>query len=203
METEHDEEAAIGVDMIIMYIATVIMIAVISATMMQVVEELAQQYQHTSADATKSAATQIVVVGAWVEDQYDDFLFMVEYQGQGKEVAPSEIAWVLWCTENGNLHYRSGTLDDWISGPPFGTGVASIWKVGDEPTNTATELIPGERYFFGIDGGTNDAPGGSQCGPIFLANNNINAHLTIHFPNGGSSTQLLQIDEFVTGYPVI
>jgi hypothetical protein len=203
METEHDDEAAIGIDMIIMYIATVIMIAVISATMMEVVEGLAQQYQHTAADATKSSATQIVVVGAWVEDQYDDFLFMVEYQGQGKEVAPSDVAWVLWCTENGNLHYRSGTLDDWISGPPFSSGGASIWKVGDEPTNTATELIPGERYFFGIDGGTNDAPLGSQCGPIFLANNNIDAHLTIHFPDGGSSNQVLQIGEFVTGYPVI
>jgi hypothetical protein len=203
MPIEHDENAAIGIDLIIMYIATIIMVAVISATMIEVVEGLGQQYQHTAADATKSSATQIVVVGAWVEDQYDDFLFMVEYQGQGKEVSPADVGWVLWCTENGNLHYRSGTLDDWISGPPFGSGVASIWKVGDEPTNTATELIPGERYFFGIDGGTNAAAAGSECGPVFLANNNIDAHLTIHFPNGGSSTQLLQIDEFITGYPVI
>ena len=203
MTMDHDENAAIGIDLIIMYVATVIMIAVISASMMEVVEGVAQQYQHTAADATKSTATQIVVVGAWVEDQYDDFLFMVEYQGQGKEVSPSDVAWVLWCVENGDMHYRSGMLDDWISGPPYSSGAASIWKVGDEPTNTATSLVPGERYFFGIDGGTNGQPSGSECGPVFLADNNIDAHLVIHLPNGGSSTQLLQIDEFVTGYPVI
>ena len=68
MTMDHDENAAIGIDLIIMYVATVIMIAVISASMMEVVEGVAQQYQHTAADATKSTATQIVVVGAWVED---------------------------------------------------------------------------------------------------------------------------------------
>ena len=60
----------------------------------------------------------MIVVGAWVEDGYDDFLFMIEYQSQGKNVLAEDVEWVLWCVEDdATLHYRSGTIDDWNSGP--------------------------------------------------------------------------------------
>ena len=114
------------------------------------VEKMGQQTQHTALDANKEAGTKMIVVGAWVEDGWDDYLIMIEYQSQGKNVLAEDVEWVFWCVEDDDtLHYRSGTIDDW----PFQT--FSIWEVGTEPTDTVTELESGARYFFGIDGGTN------------------------------------------------
>ncbi|MGB0726206.1 MAG: hypothetical protein ACPGQO_05405, partial [Candidatus Poseidoniaceae archaeon] len=109
------------------------------------------------------------------------------------------VEWVLWCVEDDDtLHYRSGTVDDW----PFQT--FSIWEVGTEPTDTVTELESGARYFFGIDGGTNGAgAGGAECGPIFLHQQGISATLSVHIPDGGSTTQTLEIGRFEVGAPVI
>ncbi|MCH1411282.1 MAG: hypothetical protein L7U48_04280 [Candidatus Poseidoniaceae archaeon] len=201
----HDDGGAVGIDLMITYIGIVIMMIVVGSTAMSMVERMSQQTQHTALDATKEAGTKMIVVGGWIEDGYDDYLFMIEYQSQGKNVLAEDVEWTLWCVENGNtLHYRSGTIDDWISGPPIGGGdLASIWEVGDDPSNTATELISGARYFFGIDGGTNTAPGGAQCGPNFINNNGISANLVINLPDGGTNTQVLEIGRYEVGAPVI
>ena len=201
----HDDGGAVGIDLMITYIGIVIMMIVVGSTAMSMVERMSQQTQHTALDANKEAATKMIVVGGWIEDGYDDYLFMIEYQSQGKNVLAEDVEWTLWCVQNGDtLHYRSGTIDDWISGPPIGGGErASIWEVGDDPSNTATELVSGARYFFGIDGGTNTAPTGAQCGPNFIHNNGISANLVINLPDGGTNTQVLEIGRYEVGAPVI
>ena len=202
---KHNDDGAVGFDLMITYVGIVIMMIVIGSTAVGMVEKMGQQTQHTALDANKEAGTKMIVVGAWVEDGYDDFLFMIEYQSQGKNVLAEDVEWVLWCVEDDTtLHYRSGTIDDWASGPSIPGGFGSIWEVGTEPSDTITELESGARYFFGIDGGTNGAGiGDDECGPRFLHQNGISATLSVHLPDGGSTTQILEIGRFEVGAPVI
>ena len=195
---KHNDDGAIGIDLMITYVGVVIMMIVVGSTAIGMVERMAQQTQHTAMDANKEAGTKMIVVGAWIYDGYDDFLFMIEYQSQGKNVLAEDVEWTLWCVEDGDtLHYRSGTVDNW----PFQT--FSIWEVGTEPSDTVTELESGARYFFGIDGGTNTDTSGTQCGPIFLHEEGISATLTVSLPDGGYNTQILEIGRFEVGAPVI
>lgn len=201
MKLQHDNHAAVGIDLMITYVGMVIVLIVIGSTSVAMVEKIGQQVQHTALDANKEAGTKVIVVGAWIEDGYDDYLFMIEYQGQGENVLTEDVEWTLWCTEGGDLHYRSGTIDQFYSGP---CATCNIWEVGDDPANSVTELVSGQRYFFGIDGGTNGAgAGGDECGPFFLDEHGITATLTINIPDGGTNRQILEVGRLQVGAPVI
>ncbi len=201
---KHNDEAAIGIDLMITYIGIVIMMIIVGSTAVSMVEKMVQQTQHTALDANKEAGTKMIVVGAWVEDGWDDYLIMIEYQSQGKNVLAEDVEWTLWCVEDGDtIHYRSGTIDDWISGPNIPGGRGSIWEVGTDPSDTVTELESGARYFFGIDAGTNTNTNGRECGPSFLVAEGITATLTVNLPDGGSNTQILHVPRLEVGAPVI
>ena len=196
MNNEYNDKAQYGIGMMIVFMACILVAAVSSAVIIQVVETLAQQTQHTVHDANKEAATKMVILNVWVEDNYDDYLFMIEYQSMGKEVNPGDVDWILSCTDNGNFYYRSGSLDDWISGP------GSIWEVGQQPTSVAT-LESGKRYFFGIDSGTNTNNGGAHCGPNWIESRGITATFMINMPDGGVTTQILKVNDLTIGASVI
>ena len=181
--------------MMIVFMACILVAAISSAVIIQAVEALAQQTQHTVHDANKEAATKMVILNVWVEDNYDDYLFMIEYQSMGKEVDPADVDWILSCTDNGDFYYRSGSLDDWISGP------GSIWEVGQQPTSVTT-LESGKRYFFGIDSGTNDNVGGAQWGPHWIEARGITATFMINMPDGGVTTQILKVTDLTVGASV-
>ena len=198
MKREYDDKAQFGIGLMIVFMACVLVAAVSSAVIIQAVEKLAQQTQHTLHDANKESATKMVILNVWVEDNYDDYLFMIEYQSMGKEVSPGDVDWMLSCTDNGNFYYRSGSLDDWISGPDV---TDSIWEVGQQP-GTVTSLESGKRYFFGIDSGTNDNVGGTHCGPSWINARGITANFMINMPNGGVTTQILKVTDLTIGASV-
>jgi hypothetical protein len=195
LKNEYDDKAQYGIGMMIVFMACILVAAVSSAVIIQAVEALTQQTQHTVHDANKEAATKMVILNVWVEDNYDDYLFMIEYQSMGKEVNPGDVDWILSCTDNDDFYYRSGSLDDWISGP------GSIWEVGQQPTSVTT-LESGKRYFFGIDSGTNTNVGGAHCGPNWIEARGITATFMINMPDGGVTTQILKVTDLTIGASV-
>ena len=195
MKNEYDDHAQYGIGLMIVFMACILVAAISSAVIIQAVEALTQQTQHTVHDANKEAATKMLILNVWVEDNWDDYLFMIEYQSMGKEVNPADVDWILSCTDNGNLYYRSGSLDDWISGP------GSIWEVGQQPTSVTT-LESGKRYFFGIDSGTNSNVGGTHCGPSWIEARGITATFMINMPDGGVTTQILKVTDLTIGASV-
>ena len=70
---KHNDDGAVGIDLMITYVGIVIMMIVIGSTAVGMVEKMGQQTQHTALDANKEAGTKMIVVGAWVYDGYDDF----------------------------------------------------------------------------------------------------------------------------------
>ena len=195
MKNEYDDKAQYGIGMMIVFMACILVAAVSSAVIIQAVEALTQQTQHTVHDANKEAATKMVILNVWVEDNYDDYLFMIEYQSMGKEVNPGDVDWILSCTDNDDFYYRSGSLDDWISGP------GSIWEVGQQP-GSVSSLESGKRYFFGIDSGTNTNVGGAHCGPNWIEERGITATFMINMPDGGVTTQILKVTDLTIGASV-
>jgi hypothetical protein len=195
LKNEYDDHAQYGIGLMIVFMACILVAAISSAVIIQAVEALTQQTQHTVHDANKEAATKMIILNVWVEDTWDDYLFMIEYQSMGKEVNPADVDWILSCADTGDFYYRSGSLDDWISGP------GSIWEVGQQPTSVTT-LESGKRYFFGIDSGTNANVGGTHCGPSWIEERGITATFMINMPDGGVTTQILKVTDLTIGASV-
>ena len=171
--------------------------------MLNQLERLAQSTEKTVHVATNEAHTQIIFVGGWIDDDFDDYLFMVEYQSLGKEVITSEVGFVLWCEHNDVINRRYGYLgDDLLSAPDRTT----IWPVGDDPEDGIPETLEsGNRYFIIADGGRgggNAGTGGNICGPEFIHQNGISAYYSIYLPNGGHMTQELKITTYGVGESV-
>lgn len=195
MKEKYDNLAHYGTGMLIVYIAVILVTTITGAVLIQETEKMAQQAQHTVQDANKESGNKMSILNIWVEDDYDDYLFLIEYQSVGKNVDPADVDWILYCEDAGNFYYRSGSLDSWVSGP------GSIWEVGTAP-GTVSELESGKRYFFGIDSGTNTGIGGQECGPNWLDARGGFATFMIVMPDGGVSTQIIHINDVAVGSPI-
>ena len=55
----------------------------------------------------------VIITGAWVYDNQDDMLFMMEFGSAGEPLQREDVEYVLYCTEpDGTFHYRSAALGD-------------------------------------------------------------------------------------------
>lgn len=189
-----DESCTMGIGAMIVFIGMIILASIVSFTIIHLTEEITQHSQNTGEDVRRDFANSVIITGAWVYDNYDDMLFMMEFGATGDPIAREDVLYVLTCTESdGDFHYRSAALGD-----SNGGSAIYVWEVGSDGPDTAgfsnvNNFEPGERYFFTLDGGTQTTPGGAQCGPVHLDTENIDAKLWLHIPNGPSTHQILSL----------
>jgi hypothetical protein len=192
-----DDECSVGTGALIIFIATILLASIISFTIIRISEEISQKTQNTAEDVRRNSVNSVIITGAWVYDNQDDMLFMMEFGAAGEPVSRLDVIYVLTCTEpDGTFHYRSAALGD-----SQGGSAIYVWEVGDQspvdnPTFTnVNNFQPGARYFFTLDGGTQTSPGGAagECGPPHLDTHGIDANLFLHIPNGQSTHQLLSL----------
>ena len=196
MKEEHDELAQVGLGAMIVFIGSLLAITSSAYVMIQQLEIITQTTQKTVTLATNEAHTQVVYVGGWVDDAFDDYLIMIEYQSLGEDVITDDVAWVLWCEFNGNMFRRMGNLGDQVASAP---DRVTIWEVGGDIELPDT-LVSGKRYFVIVDGGVGTGNGaGSNCGPEYIFDNNIPAYYSIYLPNGGHMTQEFRVNTFAVG----
>ena len=201
MKEDKGELAQVGLGAMILFIGSLLAIASSAYVMIYQLEAITQTSQKTISVATNEAHTQIIYVGGWVDDAFDDYLIMIEYQSLGEDVITDDIAWVLWCELNGNMFRRMGFLGDPVASAPQGTNGerTTIWEVGGEIRIPDT-LVSGKRYFVIVDGGVGTGNGvGANCGPEYIFDNNIPAYYSIYLPNGGYSTQEFRVNTFAVG----
>ena len=200
MEKTRDIFAQVGLGAMIVFIGSLVTIITTAHVMIMQLEIISENSETIVATTSKEAHTQVIFVGAWIEDGYDDYLFMIEYQSLGKEVEVEDVGFTLWCVDTaGDLHRKTGDLGEWASGP---NNQVAIWEVGGE-IEEPESLESGKRYFIGVDGGTDDGPGGDECGPEFIHDEGIIAYYTIYLPFGGHTTQELKVTTFGVGESVI
>lgn len=189
-----NEEGAVGTGALIVYVATIILAIIISFTLLNLTEMLSQNTQQTAEDVRRDSVNSIIITGAWVYDNYDDMLFMMEFGGGGEPVARVDVQYVLTCTQDdGTFSYRSAVLGDSQGGSPI-----HVWEVGSDGPDTpgftnVDNFQPGARYFFTLDGGTQADPTEDKCGPVHLDEEGISANLYMHIPNGPSTHQILTL----------
>ena len=189
-----NEEGAVGTGALIVYVATIILAIVISFTLLNLTEMLSQNTQQTAEDVRRDSVNSIIITGAWVYDNYDDMLFMMEFGGAGEPVARVDVQYVLTCTQDdGTFSHRSAVLGDSQGGSPI-----YVREVGSDGPDTpgftnVDNFQPGARYFFTLDGGTQADPTEDKCGPVHLAEEGISANLYMHIPNGPSTHQILTL----------
>jgi len=193
LRNNSDENCTIGMSAMVLFITTILLAAIISFTIIRLTEEIGQDSQNTAEDVRRDVANSVIITGAWVYDNYDDMLFMMEFGATGDPIAREDVLYVLTCTESdGDFFYRSAALGASNGGSPIW-----VWEVGSErPTNTADNVQnfqPGARYFFTLDGGTQADPTDNKCGPVHLDTEGINANLWLHIPNGPSTQQVLSL----------
>jgi hypothetical protein len=196
MREDRDELAQVGLGAMIVFIGSLLAITSSAYVMIQQLEVITQTSQKTISVATNEAHTQVVFVGGWVDDAFDDYLLMIEFQSLGEEVITDEIAWVLWCELNGNMFRRMGFLGDPVGSAP---NQVTIWEVGGG-IDLPDTLVSGKRYFVIADGGVGIGNGaGTNCGPKYIFDNGISAYYSIYLPNGGHLTQEFRVNTFAVG----
>ena len=195
MRVKSDIHCAVGLGAMVLFIGMILLAAIISFTIIHITEEISQKSQKSAEDVRRDVANSVIITGAWVYDNYDDMLFMMEFGATGDPLTREDVLYVLTCTEDdGDFFYRSAALGNSNGGSPI-----YVWEVGsDGPVNNPTftnvnNFQPGARYFFTLDGGTQANPGGDQCGPVHLDTEGISANLWLHIPNGPSTHQILTL----------
>ena len=191
-----DDECSMGTGALIVFVAMVMLATIITFTLINITEKISQHTQQASEDVRRNSVNTVVITGAWVYDNQDDMLFMMEFGGAGDPLARDDVQYVLTCTEpDGTFHYRSAALGDSNGGSDI-----HVWEIGTDGPDTpgftdVANFRPGARYFFTLDGGTQNNPGGAagECGPPHLDTHGISANLYIHIPNGQSTHQVLSL----------
>ena len=205
MEKQNDTFAQVGIGAMIVFIGIIIAVSSSMYVMINQLERISQGAESTISVATNEAHTQVIFVGGWVDDAFDDYLLMFEYQSLGKNVQTDEVAWVLWCEFNDQIFRRMGYLGDQVGSAPVGTNGerTTIWEVGAEILRP-DELISGKRYFVIADGGTGsgNTGGGTACGPQWIFDRGVTAYYSIYLPGGGHTTQELRVNVFEVGESV-
>lgn len=199
MDEQRDMFAQVGIGAMIIFIGSLLAVTSSMYVMISELERITQGAEETVSIATNEAHTQVIFVGGWVDDAFDDFLLMIEFQSLGKNVQTDEAGWVLWCENNDQIFRRMGYLGDSVGSAPNGV---TIWEVGGEVV-IPDELISGKRYFVIADGGTGTGNGvGNACGPEYIFDNGIPAYYSIYLPDGGHTTQELRVNVFEVGESV-
>ena len=82
MREENDVFAQVGIGAMIVFIGCLLAVISSSYVMLNQLERISEATEETIAVATNEAYTQIIFVGGWIDDDYDDYLFMIEYQSR-------------------------------------------------------------------------------------------------------------------------
>ena len=96
MEKQNDPFAQVGLGAMILFIGIIIAVSSSMYVMINQLERISQSAEETVSIATNEGHTQVVFIGGWIDDAFDDYLIMIEYQSLGKNVQTDEVGWVLW-----------------------------------------------------------------------------------------------------------
>ena len=113
-----DTEASMGTGALIIFIAMILLSSIILATMMLIVERLAQNPQQSGYDVLRSTSDKIIVNEMYVLDGFDNYGIIFQLSPGSKSHTADELFWVLQCTdENDVFHSYAGDfasgLQDW------------------------------------------------------------------------------------------
>ena len=181
-----DNLAAIGIGAMIVFIALILVAAVAAAVIIQTAEKLQQNAQSTGDDTTDEMSGKVTIMNVFVHDS-DNFMIYFRLSAGSDDTADTDILWQVSCDDGaGAMQYIAGDFSDGTITPLDGTA-------------TVTTAAAGVGYRVDVDAvGLAD-----DCGPDTLFTNDEKATLYIHVVGGGTTYDVLKVNDNTLGAVVV
>ena len=201
---KNDNLAAIGIGAMIVFIALILVAAVAAAVIIQTAEKLQQNAQSTGDDTTDEMSGKIQILNVFVDDPTDSFVVYFRLAAGSDDTDPSDILWQVFCEDpdGGGAGVAStdrlaGEFDD----TPGDGGASEVFELDDGAAAPVAEptVEAGKAYRVSLD--VNDAA--NDCSPTHLFTENVEASLYIHVVGGGSTFDILKVNDDSRGAVVV
>ncbi len=202
---ENDNLAAIGIGAMIVFIALILVAAVAAAVIIQTAEKLQQNAQSTGDDTTDEMSGKVQILNVFVDDPDNSYVVYFRLAAGSDDTAANDILWQVFCEDAGNstTDRIAGEFDD----TPGDGGTSIIFELSDDaatPTE-ATTAEAGVAYRVSIDADvTSGTPAvTNDCSPSTMFANNVRATLYVHVVGGGSTYEVLKVNDASRGAVVV
>jgi len=200
---ENDNLAAIGIGAMIVFIALILVAAVAAAVIIQTAEKLQQNAQSTGDDTTDEMSGKVQILNVFVDDPAEEFVVYFRLAAGSDDTAATDILWQIFCEDpDGGAGATPATdrlAGDFTdgTGPP---GNSLIIPLDADPANAVATAEAGVSYRISLD--ANDGVD-QDCSPTHLFTENIKASLYIHVVGGGSTYDVLKVNDASRGAVVV
>ena len=212
---ENDNLAAIGIGAMIVFIALILVAAVAAAVIIQTAEKLQQNAQSTGDDTTDEMSGKVQILNVFVDNPSESFVLYFRLAAGSDDTAAVDILWQVFCED------PDGTTGDPLTGSAVTDRLAGDFTDGAAPPGPNGIIIPlddatdppvavntaeaGVAYRVSLDVHDNDAVAADNqdCSPQHLFDENIKASLYIHVVGGGSTFDVLKVNDASRGAVVV
>lgn len=190
---EQDTMAAIGIGAMIVFIALILVAAVAAAVIIQTAEKLQQNAQSTGEDTTDEMSGKVQILNVFVNDGAASYEVYFRLAAGSDDTADTGILWQVSCDDGaGAFQYIAGDFGDASGG--------SVIDLGDNAGADIDDVQAGTAYRYTLDA-TN--AGGNDCSPDALFAANVKATLYIHVVGGGTTYDILKVNDATEGAVVV
>ncbi|MBF14392.1 MAG: hypothetical protein CMA97_02630 [Euryarchaeota archaeon] len=203
---ENDNLAAIGIGAMIVFIALILVAAVAAAVIIQTAEKLQQNAQSTGDDTTDEMSGKIQILNVFVDDPAASFVVYFRLAAGSDDTAAGDILWQVFCEDPdaggagvAGTDRLAGEFDDTAGDG----GTSIIFALDDDAAAPVEEpnAEAGIAYRVSLD--VEDAASNNDCSPTHLFTENVKASLYIHVVGGGSTYDVLKVNDDTRGAVVV
>jgi flagellin FlaB len=184
-----DNLAAIGIGAMIVFIALILVAAVAAAVIIQTAEKLQQNAQSTGDDTTDEMSGKVTIMNVFVHDA-DNYMVYFRLSAGSDDTADDDILWQVSCDDGaGNMQYIAGDFQD-----------GTITRLDGTALATAGTAAAGVGYRVDINA---LALSGDDCGPDAMFTADERATLYLHVVGGGTTYDVLKVNDNTLGAVVV
>ena len=202
---KNDNLAAIGIGAMIVFIALILVAAVAAAVIIQTAEKLQQNAQSTGDDTTDEMSGKVQILNVFVDDPAESFVVYFRLAAGSDDTDPGDILWQVFCEDpdggagaTPSTDRTAGEFDD--TQGAGGTSLVIPLDANGAAPAVATTVEAGISYRVEID--VNDNVD-QDCSPTSLFNDNTRASMYIHVVGGGSTFDILKVNDASRGAVVV
>ncbi len=202
---KNDNLAAIGIGAMIVFIALILVAAVAAAVIIQTAEKLQQNAQSTGDDTTDEMSGKVQILNVFVDDPAQSFVVYFRLAAGSDDTAPGDILWQVFCEDPDGgagatpaTDRTAGEFDDTIGAG--GTSLVIPLDANGAVPAVATTVEAGISYRVSLD--VNDDVD-QDCSPTTLFTDNTRASMYVHVVGGGSTFDILKVNDDSRGAVVV